>query len=88
MADAKIDQKAPVVVYATTFALETGRGAKVQAAYDKLAGAIGGGKALSARALCWALLWGKTTGNTINAVRRESQAPLARRRGPSRSAQD
>ena len=26
------------------------------------------GKALSARALCWALLWGKTTGNTSNAV--------------------
>lgn len=69
MADTKVDSKAPEVMYATTFALEAGRGAKVRAAYDKLASQIGAGKALSARALCWALLWGKTTGNSINSVR-------------------
>merc|ERR1711865_215046 len=32
-------------------------------------GAYIGNKAFSVRALCWALLWGKTTGNTINSVR-------------------
>ena len=37
--------------------------------------AVGSGKALSARALCWALLWGKTTGNTINAVRGKLLSP-------------
>eukprot|EP00966_Prymnesium_polylepis_P074164 1721221-Prymnesium_polylepis.1 len=69
MADAVVDNKAPEVIYATTFAEEAGRGSKVQAAYSKLAATIGDGKALSVRALCWALLWGKTTGNSINAVR-------------------
>ena len=57
------------MAFATTFAEEAGRGAKVVAAFDKLVGAIGKGKALSVRALCWALLWGKTTGNSINIVR-------------------
>ena len=56
-------------VYATAFAQEAGRGAKVRDAFDKLASSIGYGKALSVRALCWALLWGKTTGNSINSVR-------------------
>lgn len=69
MASAVVDKKAPEVVYATVFAEECGRGARVQAAYSKLASSIGEGRALSVRALCWALLWGKTTGNTINAVR-------------------
>jgi AhpD family alkylhydroperoxidase len=69
MAGTVVDKKAPEVVYATTFAEEVGRGSKVQVAFDKLAATIGFGKALSVRALCWALLWGKTTGNTINDVR-------------------
>ena len=30
---------------------------------------LGEGKASSVRSLCWALLWGKTTGNSINVVR-------------------
>ena len=47
----------------------------MRAAYDTLVGAVGPGKALSARALCWALLWGKTTGNTINAVRGKLLSP-------------
>ena len=57
-----MDKKAVEVVYATTFAEEAGRGAKVRAAYATLVCAVGPGKALSVRALCWALLWGKTTG--------------------------
>jgi len=69
MAGASVDKKAPEVVYAQTFALEAGRGAKMQAAFDTLASKIGAGKAISVRALCWALLWGKTTGNSINVVR-------------------
>ena len=63
------EMKSPAVKFATTFALEGGRGAKVIAAFEALAASIGKGKALSVRALCWALLWGKTTGNTINAAR-------------------
>ena len=59
----------PEVQFATTFAEESGRGTKVRAAFDKLVASIGKGKALSVRALCWALLWGKTTGNSINSVR-------------------
>ena len=47
----------------------------MRAAYATLVGAVGPGKALSARALCWALLWGKTTGNTINAVRGKLLSP-------------
>jgi AhpD family alkylhydroperoxidase len=69
MADATVVKSSPEVAFATTFAEEAGRGAKVRAAFDKLAGEVGKGKALSVRALCWALLWGKTTGNSINNVR-------------------
>ena len=69
MASTVIQKGSPEVSFATTFAEEAGRGAKVVAAYDKLVGKIGKGKALSVRALCWALLWGKTTGNSINIVR-------------------
>ena len=69
MANTVVDKKAPEVSFATTFALEGGRGSKVTAAFDKLCGSVGKGKALSVRALCWALLWGKTTGNSINSVR-------------------
>ena len=50
--------------------LRSGGGSRqVRDAFDKLASSIGYGKALSVRALCWALLWGKTTGNSINSVR-------------------
>ena len=69
MAGAQIDGSSPEVKFATVFADETGRGHKVEGAFETLSAQIGKGKALSVRALCWALLWGKTTGNTINAVR-------------------
>jgi AhpD family alkylhydroperoxidase len=75
MASTKVDNRAPEVVYAVAFAEEAGRGTKVRAAYAKLVGTVGEGKALSARALCWALLWGKTTGNSINSVRGKLLAP-------------
>ncbi|KAL3776629.1 hypothetical protein ACHAW5_000886 [Stephanodiscus triporus] len=67
--DAPPDPSDPAVKYARTFALESGRGGDVESSYDELASAIGDGRASSVRALCWALLWGKTTGNTINSVR-------------------
>ena len=35
----------------------------------QLVAAEGTGRAKNIRALCWALHWGKTTGNSINAVR-------------------
>ena len=57
------------VVYATAFAHESGRGSDVSSSYDTLVSKIGGKKAQSVRALCWALLWGKTTGNTVNNAR-------------------
>jgi len=63
------DPSDPHVVYAKTFALESGRGGDVEAAHAKLVGVIGAAKAKAVRALCWALLWGKTTGNSINAAR-------------------
>ena len=69
MACTVVDQRSPAVAYAKTFAEQTGRGEQVRAAFDKLAASVGAGKAGSIRALCWALLWGKTTGNTINVAR-------------------
>ncbi len=63
------DPDKPVVKYARTVALESGRGTNVESSYDVLASAIGTGHAASVRTLCWALLWGKTTGNTINSTR-------------------
>ena len=65
----KPDPKLPAVSYATTFAKEGGRGAAVRAAFDKLVASEGAGRAKNMRALCWFLLWGKTTGNSINSVR-------------------
>jgi AhpD family alkylhydroperoxidase len=70
MAGAVVDQSDPAVMYAKTFALEAGRGPKVDAAYDKLASTpLGPSRAKSVQTLCWALLWGKTTGNSINSAR-------------------
>ena len=69
MADTVVDQGAPEVKFAKVFAEESGRGPKVDAAFSALVSALGAGRARSARALCWALLWGKTTGNTINSIR-------------------
>ena len=63
------DPEDPAVKYARTFALESGRGSVVESSYDSLASAIGTDRATSVQALCWALLWGKTTGNTINSAR-------------------
>ena len=57
------------VKYAQTFAIESGRGTAVKFAYDNMLNTIGMKHAKSVRALCWALLWGKTTGNTINEAR-------------------
>jgi len=57
------------VKYAQTFAIESGRGNAVKFAYDNMLNTIGIKHAKSVRALCWALLWGKTTGNTINNAR-------------------
>ena len=54
------------VIFSTVFATESGRGETVDKAYETLVSKIGEKKAQSVRALCWALLWGKTTGNTIN----------------------
>ena len=69
MASTVVDQGAPEVKFAKVFAEESGRGPKVDAAFSTLVSALGAGRARSARALCWALLWGKTTGNTINSIR-------------------
>lgn len=64
-----MDNENPAVRYARTFALECGRGKDVDSSYSELSKTIGAGRASSVNALCWALLWGKTTGNTINAAR-------------------
>ena len=67
---ASVDKmEGPAVEFAKVFATEGGRGAAVQKAFDKLVAAEGVGRAKNIRALCWALLWGKTTGNSINVVR-------------------
>ena len=65
----KPNQSDSEVIYATAFAQESGRGSDVSASYDALVTKIGSRRARSVRALCWALLWGKTTGNTINNAR-------------------
>ena len=69
MASTIVESRSPAVVYAKTFAEETGRGAKCRAAFETLVKSMGSCKASSVRSLCWALLWGKTTGNSINNVR-------------------
>jgi len=61
--------ESPCVAYAQTFAAAAGRGPAVGAAWSALVDAEGVARARSAQALCWMLLWGKTTGNTINAAR-------------------
>ena len=63
MAGAEPDAQAPAVKYATTFAHEAGRGADERAAFESLSKELGPQKASSVRSLCWALLWGKTTGS-------------------------
>ena len=63
------DKFDPAVGYAKTFAIEAGRGSDVDASFDALVGQIGTARAKSVQALCWALLWGKTTDNTINNAR-------------------
>ena len=63
------------VKYAKTFALQSGRGGEVESSYSTLVKEIESqhqqypDAARSINALCWALLWGKTTGNTINMAR-------------------
>ena len=41
------------MIYAKTFATESGRGKDVDAAFDQLVGKIGPAHAASVRALCW-----------------------------------
>jgi AhpD family alkylhydroperoxidase len=57
------------VTFAKVFAAEAGRGGAVDVALGELKAAEGAARARSTRALCFALLWGKTTGNTINSFR-------------------
>jgi len=45
--------------------------------YAKLVDAIGTMKAYSVQALCWALVWGQATGNSINAARDKLRAGAA-----------
>jgi hypothetical protein len=61
--------QSPCVAFAKTFASASGRSAAVDAAYVELVASEGAARARSTQALCWMLLWGKTTGNTINAAR-------------------
>lgn len=65
----EIDETSHHVIYATKFAQEAGRGEEVQTAFSVLEEKIGSAKAASVKYLCWALLWGKTTGNSINNAR-------------------
>jgi len=65
----EIDKTSSHVIYAATFAQESGRGEKERIAFVALEQAIGKAKATSVNRLCWALLWGKTTGNSINNAR-------------------
>ena len=61
--------ESPCVKYAEVFAEHQGRGAAVEEAFGKLQEDEGAARAKSAKALCWMLLWGKTTGNSINLAR-------------------
>lgn len=65
----RIDNTSPHVIYAMKFAQEAGRGEGERTAFVTLEQAIGKAKAASVHYLCWALLWGKTTGNSINNAR-------------------
>jgi len=62
----EIDETLPHVIYAKKFAQEAGRGEGERIAFVTLEQAIGKAKGASVKYLCWALLWGKTTGNSIN----------------------
>jgi hypothetical protein len=66
-----INVTSPPVAYAKSFSLAHGRGInEVETKnYAKLVDAIGSTKAISINSLCWALLWGQTTGNSINSAR-------------------
>ena len=64
------------VAFAKVFAAEAGRGGAVDDALGELIAAEGSARARSTRALCFALLWGKTTGNTINAFRDGPRSPF------------
>ena len=68
--DALQDQTNPYVAFSKTFALNAGRGEQVNDALKALAKQIGStAMAHSVYCLCWALQWGKTTGNSINHAR-------------------
>jgi len=72
--DSDSDSDDPALAFAKTFAIESGRGPDVDASYRKLCSSTADElgqeeRARSVQSLCWALLWGKTTGNTINNAR-------------------
>ncbi|GFH58270.1 hypothetical protein CTEN210_14746 [Chaetoceros tenuissimus] len=68
--DAEQDPSNPYVTFSKTFALNSGRGEEVEEALKTLGEKIEStAMAHSVYCLCWALQWGKTTGNSINNAR-------------------
>ena len=60
----------PAVTYARIAGEADGKGAKEAAAYAALVDAEGASRAASIKALCFFLMWGSMTGNTINATKK------------------
>eukprot|EP00658_Telonema_sp_P-2_P084680 TRINITY_DN9466_c0_g1_i1.p2 TRINITY_DN9466_c0_g1~~TRINITY_DN9466_c0_g1_i1.p2 ORF type:complete len:148 (-),score=27.79 TRINITY_DN9466_c0_g1_i1:145-588(-) len=56
----------PVVTYARIFGEQNGRGEMEIEAYQQLVHAYGEKEAKVHRAMCWFLMWGSWTGNTLN----------------------
>ena len=70
VADKGIDATDPIVAYAKSFCQARGRGIEIETKeLAKLTDAIGPLKASSVNKLCWASVWGQTTGNSINSAR-------------------
>jgi len=65
-----IDATDPLVSYAQSFCETRGRGREIEEKeLAKLSDAVGPSRSSSVASLCWALLWGQTTGNTVNSAR-------------------
>ena len=62
------NDKKHAATFGRVFAHLNGRGAQVDAAYETLVEAVGASKAATMRSLCWFILWGGVTGNTILAA--------------------
>jgi len=54
------------VIFARIFGETSGRGERLQQAYESLKQSVGPQKAASVNALCWFLHWGSICGNTLN----------------------